>query len=79
MHHKALIIDNSAAIYGGSNIGNEYLAINPNKYYWRDMNMVLKGEIVNSLNIEFINDWMTFTNKSITKASKDNLINNLDE
>jgi phosphatidylserine/phosphatidylglycerophosphate/cardiolipin synthase-like enzyme len=33
LHHKALIIDNSVAIYGGSNVGNEYLAMDPKKYY----------------------------------------------
>ncbi|GHU47655.1 hypothetical protein FACS1894218_2550 [Bacilli bacterium] len=33
LHNKSLIIDNRVALYGGSNVGNEYLAMDPNKYY----------------------------------------------
>jgi cardiolipin synthase len=33
LHRKAIIIDNKYAFYGGSNIGDEYLSIDPKKYY----------------------------------------------
>jgi cardiolipin synthase len=33
LHRKAIIIDNKCAFYGGSNIGDEYLSIDPKKYY----------------------------------------------
>jgi cardiolipin synthase len=33
LHRKALIIDNKKAIYGGSNIGDEYLSMDATKYY----------------------------------------------
>jgi cardiolipin synthase len=56
LHRKALIVDNKYALYGGSNIGDEYLSMSKQQNYWRDQNFLLEGEIVNSINIAFIND-----------------------
>jgi cardiolipin synthase len=33
LHRKVLIIDNKYAIYGGSNVGDEYLSIELKKHY----------------------------------------------
>jgi cardiolipin synthase len=33
LHRKALIVDNKYALYGGSNIGDEYLSMDPSKNY----------------------------------------------
>jgi cardiolipin synthase len=56
LHRKAIIVDNKYAIYGGSNFGDEYLAMDRKTNYWKDQNFFIEGEIVNSLNIAFIGD-----------------------
>lgn len=76
-HRKVLIIDNKVALYGGSNIGDEYLTMNDHTNYWRDLNFIIKGEIVNSLNILFCSDWKNFTDYSLKKIQKNELMNNL--
>lgn len=79
LHRKALIVDNKYALYGGSNIGDEYLSMSKQQNYWRDQNFLLEGEIVNSINIAFINDWISFTDYSVTHEQKDQLMNRLGE
>ncbi|MDR0341390.1 MAG: phosphatidylserine/phosphatidylglycerophosphate/cardiolipin synthase family protein [Mycoplasmataceae bacterium] len=56
-HKKVFIVDNKYAIYGGSNIGDEYLGISKLYNSFTDTNFVVKGEIVTSLNASFIHDW----------------------
>lgn len=79
LHRKAIIIDNKYAFYGGSNIGDEYLSIDPKKYYWRDQNFIFEGEIVNSLNIVFINDWLDFTDDTVKPELKQELLSTIDK
>lgn len=79
LHRKALIIDNRYALYGGSNLGDEYLSMDSSKNYWRDQNFILEGEIVNSINISFINDWINFTDYSVSSTQKNDLVKNLGE
>lgn len=61
-HQKCLIIDNHTVITGGSNIGDEYIGISDQYVYWRDLNYKISGEIVNSYNLNFINNWMQLSN-----------------
>lgn len=72
-HRKALIVDNKYCLTGGSNIGDEY--INLKKFYdnWKDLNFLLEGEIVNSINLRFCNDWLHYTSKKL--ESEENFYN----
>lgn len=56
-HRKCIIVDNKIAIYGGSNIADEYLSFRPHTTFWEDVNCVVEGPIVNSLSLLFILDW----------------------
>lgn len=62
-HRKALIVDNKYCITGGSNIGDEYINLKKSYDNWKDLNFFLEGEIVNSINLRFCNDWLYYTNK----------------
>lgn len=59
-HRKCLIVDNHTAIYGGSNLGDEYIRLAPNIINWEDSNIVVKGQVVNTLNLLFCLDWGTY-------------------
>jgi cardiolipin synthase len=56
LHRKAIIVDNQQAIYGSFNISDEYIKLSKNKNNWKDQNFIVSGEIVNSLNVCFIDD-----------------------
>ena len=60
-HQKAIIIDNDVALYGGSNISDEYLSISKEYNYFKDINYIVKGKIVSSLTIAFMHNWLYFT------------------
>ncbi len=68
-HKKILIIDNQKALYGGSNLSEEYLPYQENNSYWRDTNFYLEGEIVNKFLLNFIFDYVrsTRTKKTINE------------
>lgn len=74
-HQKALIIDNMTAIYGGSNIGDEYLTISSKTNYWNDLNFLVSGEIVNSLSIGFIHNWLNLSSYTDSKKPKYQAVN----
>lgn len=57
-HRKCLIIDNEKALYGGSNIGDEYICYSSNFVHWYDNNIILEGECVKTLNLIFSLDWI---------------------
>lgn len=61
-HRKLVIVDNKYCITGGSNIGDEYLNLKKNYDNWKDLNFFIEGEIVNSMNLRFCNDWINYTN-----------------
>lgn len=75
LHSKFIIIDNKVALYGGSNFADEYLSMARYENHWKDLNYLISGPIVNSMNITFINYWLTFTEKSVDEASKQNIRN----
>ncbi|MDE6476602.1 MAG: phosphatidylserine/phosphatidylglycerophosphate/cardiolipin synthase family protein [Mycoplasmoidaceae bacterium] len=60
-HRKGIIIDNKIALYGGSNIGDEYLSIDKKTNYFKDLNYIVEGEVVNSLNLLFCQDFCFMT------------------
>ncbi len=78
-HCKAIIVDNKKAIFGGSNIGDEYLSVSKDYNYFSDLNFMISGEIVNSLNLLFCQHYCFFS--EIKKGSKefDEIYNNLNK
>lgn len=69
-HKKAIIVDNEKVIYGSFNIGDEYLNMNHECFNWKDLNFVVTGEIVNSLNLGFCHDWVHYTGNSLNESKK---------
>lgn len=74
-HRKVIIIDNKWSLFGGSNIGDEYLSLSSIYNSWIDFNVIVSGEVINTLNGLFCSDWLNFTNWSISKEQKLNLKN----
>lgn len=56
-HRKIVIVDGHEAYMGGFNIGDEYLGKNKKFGYWRDTHLKIRGDVINSLQAEFILDW----------------------
>ena len=56
-HKKMLVIDNEVALYGGSNLADEYIGIKEKTPNWNDLNFVIKGPIIKSFLIDFCIDW----------------------
>ena len=75
-HRKSVIVDNKYCITGGSNIGDEYLNLKKNYDNWKDLNFIIEGEIVNSINLRFCNDWINYTNFKKRKNSDINFFKN---
>lgn len=61
-HRKLIVVDNKYCITGGSNIGDEYLNLKKSYDNWKDLNFLIEGEIINTLNLRFCNDWINYTN-----------------
>ncbi len=78
-HRKSIIIDNNIALYGSSNISDEYLSISDKLSYWHDQNYIVKGEIVNSLAVHFYYDLCTFCNVVNKKKMTQNLVSILNK
>jgi putative cardiolipin synthase len=56
MHNKLLIVDNSAALLGGRNIGNEYFQIDPDSQF-ADDDVFAVGPIASELSATFDEYW----------------------
>ena len=56
-HRKLAIIDNKIGYIGGFNIGKEYLGYKKKFGYWRDTQMIIKGNALATLNERFYMDW----------------------
>lgn len=62
-HRKILIVDGKKAFLGGINISDKYInqngVISPNnKVYWRDTSVMIEGDSINSLQLQFYLNWM---------------------
>lgn len=75
LHSKFVIVDNKTALYGGSNFADEYLSMARDNSHWKDLNYLVTGPVVNSMNITFINYWTRFSEKTVSKFSNANLVN----
>jgi putative cardiolipin synthase len=56
MHHKALIVDNQAAILGGRNIGDEYMGLN-HVYNFHDLDVLGVGPVARQVSTVFDAYW----------------------
>ncbi len=56
-HRKLAVIDNDIGYIGGFNIAKEYLGYKKKFGYWRDTQMIIRGNAVASLNERFYMDW----------------------
>jgi len=56
-HRKLAIIDNETGYIGGYNIAKEYLGYKKKFGYWRDTQLIIKGNALATLNERFYMDW----------------------
>jgi putative cardiolipin synthase len=56
MHNKLLVVDNSLALIGGRNIGNEYFQIDP-QFQVADDDVFVAGPLVHTLSASFDEYW----------------------
>ena len=56
-HRKLAIIDNEIGYIGGFNIAKEYLGYKTKFGYWRDTQMIIRGNALTTLNERFYQDW----------------------
>lgn len=56
-HRKIVVVDGKQAFIGGLNIGDDYLGKNPRLSPWRDTHLLLKGSVVQYIQIVFLKDW----------------------
>lgn len=63
-HRKMAIIDNEIGFIGGFNIAKEYLGYKRKFGYWRDTQLVIKGNSLFAMNEQFYLDWFS-ANKNV--------------
>lgn len=56
-HRKMAIFDGARAIVGGMNIAEEYMGPQPLPERWRDLSLLVKGEVVGKIDAIFCSDW----------------------
>ncbi|MDL4843206.1 cardiolipin synthase [Aquibacillus rhizosphaerae] len=67
-HRKIIIIDGEVGFVGGLNIGDEYLGLDPKLGFWRDTHLMLKGEVIKTLQDTFILDWNFVSGKTLQNS-----------
>lgn len=56
-HRKLAVIDNEIGYIGGFNIAREYLGYKKKFGYWRDTQLIIRGNALSALNERFYQDW----------------------
>ena len=56
-HRKVVVVDGRLAFVGGHNVGDEYLGKHPTLTPWRDTHVALRGPVVQSVQLSFVEDW----------------------
>ena len=56
-HRKLAVIDNEIGYIGGFNIAKEYLGYKKKFGYWRDTQLIIRGNALTMLNERFYRDW----------------------
>lgn len=57
-HRKIVVVDNAVGYIGGFNVGMEYLGANARLGPWRDTHLRVEGDVVASLKLRFLKDWL---------------------
>ncbi|TDM10496.1 cardiolipin synthase [Macrococcus lamae] len=63
-HRKIVVIDGRIGYVGGFNVGDEYLGLNKRFGYWRDTHLRIEGDAVNALQLRFMLDWNSQSNRN---------------
>lgn len=63
-HRKIVVIDGSVGYVGGFNVGDEYLGLNKKFGFWRDTHLKISGEAVKSLQLRFMLDWNSHSERN---------------
>lgn len=69
-HRKLAIIDNEIGYIGGFNIAREYLGLKKKFGYWRDTQMIIRGNALTALNARFYQDWRYSAKESLNLIEK---------
>ena len=69
-HRKITVIDGKTAFLGGLNLGDEYLGKSPKYGFWRDTHFMIKGNVVDFLQIAFFTDWEFASNTKLPLNKK---------
>lgn len=64
-HRKILVIDSTTGFVGGSNIGDEYLGLDPQIGHWRETHLEITGPSVYFLQRIFLQDWFFVTGQAL--------------
>lgn len=62
-HRKLQVIDGRQAFVGGMNFGQEYLGLNPALGSWSDLQVEVRGAVVERLQQVFVEDWFFATGR----------------
>lgn len=68
-HRKIQVFDGRSAFIGGMNMGREYAGGDPRMGKWRDVQLWVRGEIVEQLQGIFAEDWFFATGAKISGRS----------
>jgi cardiolipin synthase A/B len=69
-HRKIVVADGRVGMTGGLNIGDEYLHRDPQKGFWRDIQVLVEGEAVLLLQNIFATDWYYATGIKIAEDDR---------
>ncbi|MDR3645075.1 MAG: phospholipase D-like domain-containing protein, partial [Clostridia bacterium] len=64
-HRKIAVIDGTAAITGGINIGDEYINVIRPHGHWKDASILLRGGAAESLTVMFLEMWHLITGEEL--------------
>ncbi|TWI59749.1 cardiolipin synthase [Halalkalibacter nanhaiisediminis] len=68
-HRKIAIADGRIGYIGGYNIGDEYLGRDSTFGFWRDFHLRIKGDGVQDLQEQFLQDWQTAKQVDVKEES----------
>lgn len=68
-HRKIQVFDGRCAFIGGMNMGREYAGGDPRRGKWRDVQLRVRGEVVQQLQNVFAQDWFFATGRKIAGRS----------
>jgi cardiolipin synthase len=57
-HRKIVVVDGRVAYVGGHNVGDEYLGKDPKLSPWRDTHVMVRGPVVQFVQVSFVEDWL---------------------